>query len=1373
MVEGGACEPDSDGNLQVIVRNTTAYPQKMVAYVTGGRSSGLAKVQVRRGSGAAGDVAGHLAGAVGLRREQHLVVAGGSLSLTIDAGMADDDGRILLLAYDCALGDASDCPAATSAGDPVNFAVQRRPLFQVLVGYDLVVIQRSGLAICKGDDCQRSYPLGRYALPDSAGCGISAFGSGGGVHWPRGIIAGGDCDVDTLTEVPVEFRVPSGGGTQRLRIYATGRRVPQLDEVSVWRDEQASMDAALPYYADPAYRGFAGDAVVCRRWYAGFWWQRQHCQPYGFAGRCTIRSNMRWVLIRHPALYNKMGAKAWVTDGLNAVEKRLLDSLLYLAVEQPQNPGVALGVVDMSFMGGSSVDALDYITVMALFGALDDGRLTAVLRVAGNDGISEAERRKVIYASVMRDNSDIGLVTDSYFAVNHVSGPTSAVPITELRPAAAAFDNTASINRAVGYLKSKMGSPFPIDHVVAVADSKALLPNSAGVNYGGNVISYNPAPEGEQAGDRVKSTIIHEVAHYYWRGGEVWVVEGMASAIEKLGAGAFAPALPDSVTLNVKGGCTHRALRDLVEAAPQLGDPQFYCNYYLGQRLFLELHDSLGAEEFWVGARSLHSAIVDCRAAGRDDCGRIADVRNAFPESAHVIDRHWHGGVQVPTVGGEADAVLGRMGVYEAYMSVSSDGVAQVLVNPDMADEKGHVWLFGYRCDGADDYSCPRVARPAVNGYDLEVGPDFAVLVRFTSESGLAAADLKEVCRGQQCDIAHPWLRRAEPSVSECSVQLGAHWDFWPDRVVRGGGCYFRGAHYGLVDFGAEGEEKFVVYTTGGVRSGLELVPVYGLLGKDDNAEEEQLGRSGLRETRVELAPGGKEQVWVRSDMADDDGNVWLFVYRCLTTYGDDGCPLVGRDAIRPSYDVPIRPAFVVRVGFLSTADRDQSSFVVVCPPDSGSCRLTAIFRDSEGNSLPGTVEFRVDRGSLGEAGSTVASSQRGHTRAGDGEYKFEETLHLPASGGVVNIQAELLGDGLILRKQAGSAGAVDRISVRVMRCSGDGDSCHDDGLEEVDDLLAGDHFVLGVTGYDAAGARVFDTGRVSDTYCANGPTGPGAEFRLKSRHLKSHVYGVATQPDDRGYTGCAIRVSDDAPSGTYSISVSYGSMTVQAQILVVVDTSGFGFLGLTGPAQLKSGESREYTVRGYTLSGEASPFDGGCLELSLTGALESAESGSGTDGCLAEELPEGGFKFTVKAQEGVIYSTDSSVGVTYEGRTKVKHVLVVPAEDEAAPPPVAPSSSRITDLTITPEGPQLRVSWTGSPTADFESLRAQVWLVIGGEDVFLPGCMGGEPHDVSTYEAFCMLSYGQSGDVYHAAVGFLRHDGTAVPVETAQWVRP
>ena len=1563
LVRGGGCMPHGLTPVSVDVSNVSgAESQDLVLYATGGRTPGWETVQVGRG-GAGGDAQDALsdpAGAAGLRRVQLGLDGGDSGQVLVGPDLADQNGKVLLLAYLCS--SSSNCPGEPGS-DGITFLVDRRPLFQVLVEYDPNLLSFTDFAICRGDSCVESYPLGRVSRPSGNNCAVSASYSEGELYWPDGVVAGGGCESNVLDDVSVSFSLPSEAGDgQSLTVYVTGGRMAGLDEVTVRRaDSSAGQDANSGYrgYLVPEQVVFAPDPA------AGGDWDANLVSGTLLSEHNTV--NMRWLSVSHPDLYAVLEAKSWVMDGLSDVEKSALDYLLFLAVREWSTADAATRVADMPFL--DEVDQADYLTLRGLNRAAAVGMVYDIIDHATlSGGIEDSERVLVMGVSAMADSAKItSRLSSGYSNVEtrtYSTARTGTLSVTVVRTSADRQSYVANhVAASVEDVEDVMDAPLPVSYVVLFMDKDLVVPGADGVNYG-YAISYNPDREtasGTRDSDILKSGIVHEVAHYFWRGSQGWVDEGLASAFQFVLGTGF--GISEDLLRWERRGCDIPNLRSLVEAYPiSLVSPQGICDYYLGQRLFLDLRDSLGDADFNAGLRRLYASVKECHLAfGGEECGTVDQVRVAFPDSGEIIDLHW-GAVAVGPSGDEGDeGRLGRLGLRESLLTLEPGGSGDVLVSPDLAAENGEVWLLAYSCVGAHgDRGCPLVARPADNGYDLPKGPEFAVRVKFTEESGLThstlgpicqgdncaplvpvlreagpaddvgvgvcgaasyrggggrvywpdrvilggacdrpdlgdvpvsirnvsidggqqlalyatggrssgldlvrvrrggasgdvagvpfgrmglrrvdlsvgpdelktvlvspdladqdgnvwllaylcddgscpealagddlesyavarrplfqlrvrfpsveGAELREICRGRQCDIAHPWLRLAEPSVSECSVQLGAHWDFWPDRVVRGGGCYFRGAHYGLVDFGAEGEEKFVVYTTGGVRSGLELVPVYGLLGKDDNAEEEQLGRSGLRETRVELAPGGKEQVWVRSDMADDDGNVWLFVYRCLTTYGDDGCPLVGRDAIRPSYDVPIRPAFVVRVGFLSTADRDQSSFVVVCPPDSGSCRLTAIFRDSEGNSLPGTVEFRVDRGSLGEAGSTVASSQRGHTRAGDGEYKFEETLHLPASGGVVNIQAELLGDGLILRQQAGSAGAVDRISVRVMRCSGDGDSCHDDGLEEVDDLLAGDHFVLGVTGYDAAGARVFDTGRVSDTYCANGPTGLGAEFRLKSRHLKSHVYGVATQPDDRGYTGCAIRVSDDAPSGTYSISVSYGSMTVQAQILVVVDTSGFGFLGLTGPAQLKSGESREYTVRGYTLSGEASAFDGGCLELSLTGALESAESGSGTDGCLAEELPEGGFKFTVKAQEGVIYSTDSSVGVTYEGRTKVKHVLVVPAEDEAAPPPVAPSSSRITDLTITPEGPQLRVSWTGSPTADFESLRAQVWLVIGGEDVFLPGCMGGEPHDVSTYEAFCMLSYGQSGDVYHAAVGFLRHDGSSVPVETAQWVRP
>ena len=348
------------------------------------------------------------------------------------------------------------------------------------------------------------------------------------------------------------------------------------------------------------------------------------------------------------------------------------------------------------------------------------------------------------------------------------------------------------------------------------------------------------------------------------------------------------------------------------------------------------------------------------------------------------------------------------------------------------------------------------------------------------------------------------------------------------------------------------------------------------------------------------------------------------------------------------------------------------------------------------------------------------------------------------------------------------------------MRCSGDEKSCHAGGLAKAEKLLPGDHFVLAVTGYDASGDVALPTTRLGEAECRAGRPGSWPTFRLNSDSLRSYGYGTS-QPADRGYASCAIQVSDDAPVGAHGITVSYragagASVTVQVQVVVGVDTSKLGYLVLSGPSQIESGESGTYRVVGLNLERLQMGYDleGGCVKLDLSGALEGGEGGStsASDGCVSDGLPKSGAEFTVQAKDDVVYQTDSSIGVSYGDISVRSHVLVVPAEDRGGAP-VPSTSSRISNLAISQEGGQLSVTWNGDPQADFESLRAQVWVVVGGEDVFLPGCEGGEVHDVNTQQVFCLLSYGQSGDVYHAAVGFIRYDNSAVPVETAQWTRP
>ena len=97
-------------------------------YSTGGRGYGLDLAQVRRHR--TGIPGWSPAGKVGLKRDVLSLAAGASGSVTVDYGMVDSGGNVLLLAYDC---PAGVCPDAVNPSNPTVFAVDQRPLFQALV----------------------------------------------------------------------------------------------------------------------------------------------------------------------------------------------------------------------------------------------------------------------------------------------------------------------------------------------------------------------------------------------------------------------------------------------------------------------------------------------------------------------------------------------------------------------------------------------------------------------------------------------------------------------------------------------------------------------------------------------------------------------------------------------------------------------------------------------------------------------------------------------------------------------------------------------------------------------------------------------------------------------------------------------------------------------------------------------------------------------------------------------------------------------------------------------------------------------------------------------------------------------------------------
>ena len=928
VVAGGACSPSGNAPLSVVVPNSVGYDRPLVFYATGGGDALYSAVQVERGP------SGVPAGAAGLRRLAKVLSNsdGGEARLVVAPHMADDQGRILIFAYDCD-GSVFNCPTPTSGA--VTFDIAERPLFQVLVQYDADDLpQRADLIICEGDECRTSYGVGRRAAPTGTqSCKVSSFFDGSEHVWPLQLVAGGSCDRDDLNDVSVSF---DSLGAHRLVVYATGGRSDGLGFVQVKTTTDSSSvsgdgssSSALPYYPDPMYvplnvvdGDFSGPGST----------GVANVTDGGSLLRAHNTQNMRWVHSRHVDLYNAMAEKSWVEDGLTDVEKSALDYLLYIAVSESSTAAIANRVIVMPFL--AAIDGTDVLVLRGLNRATAFGFAARILdHTALSSGITDAQRVLVIGASTMSPltPSDVGGLLSNGYAGRVVTNTSSGVQVTAARRIAASQSYVPTvIADAMRGIRAHMGSPFPVDHIVALGDSASVLPGAAGVNYG-FAISYLPRYEVADSGgaaDQLKATLVHEVAHYYWRGAQPWVNEGMASAFEVFLAYDF--NLPDSAVVNEQRTCTLVNLRALVRAAPSLGDGEFYCNYYLGQRLFLALHEAMGETAFMVSARALYAEIRDCQARRGDRCGDIDDVLAAFSSQRELVEQHWGGtlppvtGVSVPPVAASND--LGRLGLFENRLTVTAGADGVVTLSPDQADVDGNIYLLAYVCDGDHGGSgCPILGRPALTGYALGEGPDFAVQVRFTEESGLEHSNVGTVCQGSDCSPPTPILRAAAPDSEEsCSarVRTAAADDltYWPDRVISGGGCdpkSFEPITFTLEN-GTNYQRPVVVYSTGGGDfPSLQLRRSGDVAEFDDGTDRDAAGApSGKQGLKRDVLTSANGSLTVNSGMADSDGNVWLLGYDCGGTAV--GCPApLSSGATDPTvFNIEQRPLFQVLAKF-------------------------------------------------------------------------------------------------------------------------------------------------------------------------------------------------------------------------------------------------------------------------------------------------------------------------------------------------------------------------------------------------------------------------------------------------------------------------
>ena len=183
------------------------------------------------------------------------------------------------------------------------------------------------------------------------------------------------------------------------------------------------------------------------------------------------------------------------------------------------------------------------------------------------------------------------------------------------------------LESAVRGAESFIGEPFP-SRYIALLFEEAVPSSFDGTNNG---VHMTILPQYDVDDENYKSAlanraIAHEVAHYYWHGGEPWLAEGAAELtatyVEYLAEGS--PLEPVNYPCSPASTIHYLENKGFTES-----DPAFACNYAVGERFFLDLYGNLGEEQFRRGFRDLYLSVKETDPFGTDAAG-MEEVRTAF-----------------------------------------------------------------------------------------------------------------------------------------------------------------------------------------------------------------------------------------------------------------------------------------------------------------------------------------------------------------------------------------------------------------------------------------------------------------------------------------------------------------------------------------------------------------------------------------------------------------------------------------------------------------------------------------------------------------------------------------------------------------------
>ena len=313
-------------------------------------------------------------------------------------------------------------------------------------------------------------------------------------------------------------------------------------------------------------------------------------QGSGRLNSFTDLRNAAWLEHAHPETARTIAALPWIADGLTEREERTLEQLLYaLARKHSEETVSLLGMPFLKDHGPGDLQALREINILLQDNSDAPGRLLEHPGLTG--GITNRQTPLIAaLGAVRKRNPELADILpglgEAQMESRSVSLPLAGtVELRVIRTGPVRSREAMDLlERAVRGAERFMGEPFPTDMAVLLfADTAA--PGFAGANYGAAIV-ITPETEGKEKA--LPGVTAHEVAHYYWNSDEKWVNEGMADFITE-----FLESAEEGRRMHPRKPPCFR-YGSIKEMPPS--DTSRLCDYALGHRLFIDLHDTAGSK---------------------------------------------------------------------------------------------------------------------------------------------------------------------------------------------------------------------------------------------------------------------------------------------------------------------------------------------------------------------------------------------------------------------------------------------------------------------------------------------------------------------------------------------------------------------------------------------------------------------------------------------------------------------------------------------------------------------------------------------------------------------------------------------------------